>query len=202
MQYQVYDNEIFYFEHIISEPYKLIDFIEETENQPNLHSLIPKWIPWGASNMPDHIYGYQKRIDVNKIDSLSGFDYQRAKYIINTIYASMRQCAENVRKAKGIEEEVILQDQFGINKYNQGSLMGPHADQYDGNMTLKYSLVTYLNDDYEGGEIEFPNQNVKIKPSAGSIIIFPSAVPYLHQSNEIIKGQKYMCPGFWLHNNV
>lgn len=202
MQYQIYDNEIFYFEHIISEPYKLIEFIEETENQPEISKVIPKWVPWGASNMPEHIYGYQKRIDVDKTDSLTSFDYQRAKYIINSIYSSMRQCAQNVKNIKNIDDEVFLQDQFGINKYNEGAYMGPHADQYDGNMTLKYSIVAYLNDDYEGGEIEFPNQNVKIKPSAGSIIIFPSSVPYLHKSNEILKGQKYMCPGFWLHNNV
>ena len=87
---------------------------------------------------------------------------------------------------------------FGINRYFKDAEMGPHADQADGNLSLRYSIVTYLNDDYEGGEIEFPNQSIKIKPVAGSSIIFPSSAPYLHRSHKIISGKKYMCPSFWL----
>ena len=93
-------------------------------------------------------------------------------------------------------------------KWPVGGLQRPHADKEwnDGSPGEQnyYDIgsVVYLNDDYTGGELEFPNQNVKIKPEAGSIIVFPSSVPYLHQSNEILSGEKYMCPGFWLHDVV
>ena len=50
----------------------------------------------------------------------------------------------------------------------------------------------YLNDNYEGGEIEFPNQKVKIKPEAGSILIFPSMNPYIHESKPTSKNEKYV----------
>lgn len=202
MHIESYSDEIFYFKHIISEPNRLVQLIEDTETDDSITSVIPKWVPWGASNMPDHIYGYQKRVTIENIETLSGLTQQRARYISNSILRSMRQVANEVKKIKNIEGDLNISDQFGINKYKTGAYMGPHADQYDGNMTLKYSMVAYLNDDYVGGELEFPNQNVKIKPEAGSIVIFPSSVPYLHKSNEIISGEKYMCPGFWLHDVV
>jgi len=81
-----------------------------------------------------------------------------------------------------------------IKKWNQGQYMGPHFDGQDGDSTLAFSLVAYINDDYEGGEIHFPNQNITLKPKAGSMIMFPSQLPYLHEVKPIISGTRYMSP--------
>ena len=76
--------------------------------------------------------------------------------------------------------------------------MGPHVDNYgQPNLQTLMSAVAYLNDDYEGGELHFPEQNVTIKPSAGSIVVFPSEAPFYHQSLPVTKGAKYMSPAFW-----
>ena len=72
--------------------------------------------------------------------------------------------------------------------------MGPHFDGQDGHTDLAFSMITYLNDDYEGGEIHFKNQNVTIKPSAGSLIMFPSQEPFIHEVLPIKKGIRYMMP--------
>jgi predicted 2-oxoglutarate/Fe(II)-dependent dioxygenase YbiX len=60
------------------------------------------------------------------------------------------------------------------------------------------SAVIYLNDDYEGGELRFPEQDVMIKPEAGSVIVFPSVEPFYHQSMPLKTGTKYMVPAFWI----
>jgi predicted 2-oxoglutarate/Fe(II)-dependent dioxygenase YbiX len=77
--------------------------------------------------------------------------------------------------------------------------MGEHADSMD--TSDKYhplvSGVFYINDDYEGGEIEFSRQKIKIKPSAGSIVMFPSYQPYFHRPLPVVNGVKYMIPFFW-----
>lgn len=36
-----------------------------------------------------------------------------------------------------------------------------------------YVMGIFLNDDYEGGEIYFPNSNIDLKPPTGSLLLFP-----------------------------
>lgn len=85
-------------------------------------------------------------------------------------------------------------DNTTIKAWNEGQSMGPHFDGQDGNADLAFSLVAYINDDYEGGEISFPNHNVTVKPKAGSMIMFPSQEPYIHEVKPIISGTRYMSP--------
>lgn len=54
-----------------------------------------------------------------------------------------------------------------------------------------YSCYIYLNDDYEGGEIFFPDYGIEIKPSAGSIIMFPSGTLYRHGVREVFLSNRY-----------
>jgi len=80
--------------------------------------------------------------------------------------------------------------------------MGPHVDNFfdedqEDGTNLALSLVIYLNDDCEGGEIEFREQGILLKPEAGSMIIFPSKRPYFHEAKQVAKGFKYMSTGFW-----
>jgi predicted 2-oxoglutarate/Fe(II)-dependent dioxygenase YbiX len=62
------------------------------------------------------------------------------------------------------------------------------------------SAVFYLNDDYEGGEVEFVNYGVKIKPKAGSLILFPSNYAYSHIAHKVTKGTKYAIVT-WVHDH-
>jgi hypothetical protein len=52
----------------------------------------------------------------------------------------------------------------------------PEGEIWSGHM----SVLIYLNDDYEGGEIVFPKQNLSIKPKAGMLIAFPGNTMYPH----------------------
>ena len=53
------------------------------------------------------------------------------------------------------------------------------------------SSVGYLNDNYEGGELFFDKLNLKIKPKAGDLYLFPSAYIYSHAAMPVISGTKY-----------
>jgi hypothetical protein len=53
------------------------------------------------------------------------------------------------------------------------------------------SVSAYLNDDYEGGEIEFNHFGISHKPSAGDIIVFSSSYPYMHRVKPVISGTRY-----------
>lgn len=92
-------------------------------------------------------------------------------------------------------------DQFGINeplcqggydllKYSGGQEYKTHYDSGPA-MRRMITCLCYLNDDYEGGEIEFPNFNVKIKPQAGMLLLFPSTFAYTHTAYPVTEGSKY-----------
>lgn len=88
-----------------------------------------------------------------------------------------------------------------------GQFQMPHADKelHIGDDRGKpndfpyYDLagLFYLNDDYEGGELYFPEQGIQFKPKAGSAYFFPGDMNYIHGVTEITSGVRYVCPFFW-----
>lgn len=50
----------------------------------------------------------------------------------------------------------------------------------------RYAMSLLLNDDYEGGELNFPEYNIKIKPKANTAIIFPGLSA--HKVLEVTRG--------------
>ena len=76
-------------------------------------------------------------------------------------------------------------------KYVNETEYGMHADASSTNMRL-LSLLFYLNDDYIGGELEIPAFDVKIKPTAGTLVLMPSCFPYSHRAHPVEEGEKYV----------
>ena len=62
------------------------------------------------------------------------------------------------------------------------------------------TCTTYLNDEYEGGDIVFYIEGQKkiypYKPEAGDILVFPSGPPYYHAVRAITKGEKFFIRNF------
>jgi hypothetical protein len=92
----------------------------------------------------------------------------------------------------------IFHEQYNILKYSAGQEFKSH---YDGQTETgrAVSAILYLNDDYVGGHLEFENFGIKIKPSKGSMIIFPSNFAYSHAAHPVISGTKYAIVT-WLHD--
>jgi hypothetical protein len=88
-------------------------------------------------------------------------------------------------------------DYFGwvLLKYRVGDFFKTHTDASH-DFPRQLSLVYYINDDYEGGELEFPHLNLTIKPLAGELIIFPSNYLFLHAAKEVTAGVKYSAINF------
>lgn len=73
---------------------------------------------------------------------------------------------------------------------------GFHRWHYDGAGFLtqgrQFVIITYLNDDFEGGETEFLYQGVRVKPEKGKTVIFPASYTHVHRGNPPIGGTKYI----------
>ena len=86
--------------------------------------------------------------------------------------------------------ELRYWEAFNFVRYGEGQHFMEHHDHgFSYNCTV--SLVSYLNDDYEGGEIYFRLQELNIKPKAGDLVIFPSTFSHPHQAKKVTSGLKY-----------
>jgi hypothetical protein len=107
---------------------------------------------------------------------------------------------EHVSKFYNVE---ITTYQNPICSWPVGNSQKPHADKEweDGSPGEQnyYDIgsVIYLNDDYEGGEIYWPQHDIKIKPKARSATAFPGDLFFLHGVNTIQKIERYSIPIFW-----
>ena len=78
-----------------------------------------------------------------------------------------------------------------MKKYNTGGYIPPHIDinPDDERNTMDWTALCYLNDGYAGGEIYFPDFDLLLKPTAGSILFMPTTI--LHEGMPVKTGNKY-----------
>lgn len=126
-----------------------------------------------------------------KTDLLDGFPYPGSTFDTNLSSLFFR-FFDPVEKdyINSYGALVDWHDSYGILKYGKGQKFINHID--DSNVvTRRVSTVYYLNDNYEGGEINFPRFNVKLKPKANQMIVFPSSFVYNHSVDPVIDGTRY-----------
>lgn len=110
------------------------------------------------------------------------------------------------------------QESIHIVRYGKGGeykthhdFFHPNTDYYDnvmqngGNRT--HSVLFYLNDDFEGGETEFPKLNIKVTPELGKLLIWENmnsdgTLNYdsLHAGLPVIDGEKWILI-IWIREN-
>lgn len=108
---------------------------------------------------------------------------------------------KKIKKDYNLQNE-IYPDYLGLVKWELGDNQSPHADGEEINKKHIYhwrnfGCVYYLNDDYEGGEIYFPNQNIELKPKENTLIFFPGTLEFLHGVRPITNGTRYTLTSFW-----
>lgn len=81
-------------------------------------------------------------------------------------------------------------ESMNLIKYNVGNHFQTHADDGASYKSV-VSLVGYLNDNYDGGEIVFPAHEITIKPRSGDLVIFPSNYMFMHRAMPVTSGTKY-----------
>ena len=160
MNKEILDPKVYYYTDAIDDFDKFLQTIIELETIESNNELdVNVWKTWTSSNDKDFIYGETKTFDINAINSLDGEVAEKSKYIYDSIMSALYNVCKDYATSIGDFDEPRLFPTFNIKKYNTGMGMGAHFDQLDGDKTLRYSLVMYLNDDCEGGEISFQLKN-------------------------------------------
>lgn len=80
----------------------------------------------------------------------------------------------------------------------EGKKMEPHYDNLGGDHSapVMYGCVYYLNDDFEGGELWYPNQGVEYRPVPGDMIIHPGSREYSHGVKQVTSGVRISAGSF------
>lgn len=99
----------------------------------------------------------------------------------------------------------LYPDYLGLVKWENGDFQHPHADGEEiGKPHIyhwrNFGCVYYLNDNYEGGEIYFPNQNIEIKPKPNTLVFFPGTLEFLHGVRPVTNGTRYTLTSFWTYD--
>jgi hypothetical protein len=83
---------------------------------------------------------------------------------------------------------------YGIQRTNPGEYYHWHIDGGSHDFSMRQLVaVWYLNDvPGPGGETEFLYQDVKVKPEAGKLVLFPPFWTHEHRGVELQQGVKYI----------
>jgi hypothetical protein len=209
--------KIHVYSNVLEDVDKVLDYLKETENQTEITALGP-WRDW-------FVFGrFAKSYMVSELKN------NKEIYIVKSTADSFKKASDHYIQYNGLlvneDENIVSRNKEtlplwqypspGFAKYFKDSGVGLsenkamefHTDfDYTSlkNDGYKFCIsgVTYLNEDYDDGEIQFfVNGNLfKYKPKKGDIIVFPSGNPnfladnneqYLHSAKVVRNGEKYM----------
>lgn len=205
--YEVLDLGIVYYKNVVNNPADLINKIEELESRyisdPSnvTKTSVKPWTPWtygeGENKMT---FNMQKFIPQVKDLSINDIYYNEQKHISSELFGALDRTLDHYSKElyPFAEKNIKSREQtMHLLRYDATGHLPAHQDQGVSSRVL--SVLLYLNDDYEGGEIEFRHSNLKFKPEAGSVLFFPSNFLYVHEVYPVTKGPRYALPN-WYHN--
>ena len=75
--------------------------------------------------------------------------------------------------------------------HNDGEHFNYETRQWEKIMDRDVSFLFYLNDQYGGGELEFYDLGLTIKPKKGMMIAFPSYKDFAHKVHPVTWGHRY-----------
>ena len=163
--------KIFYYKNVIKDPQSIINSID---------SCTPDWEFWSTKPSNDEPY---------KRSSYEFADYKPVNIELINIY--IEKCINHYEISNNIKIKKLTE--VIASKFYPGKHMGFHSDSSGSKNSPQLTIMVNLNDDYVGGELVFKHQDLTLKPTAGSIVIYPSVEPYSHEPELITEGKKICC---------
>lgn len=108
-----------------------------------------------------------------------------------------------VAEIANVPEEKLSKISFHSQKWEPGAFAPLHSDNTSNDGTYgaftrsRYAAFLYLNDDFEGGELVFPEHDLTILPKTGMIAAFHGGHKNLHQVDVVKKSNRYTIGSFF-----
>lgn len=181
----------------------IIDNFIEEQDLHTIQSFLPKineWVDTGENKYAedgtciyDASYWADRQCSGDILKNISPNIYN----IINKYILKMKTLLENRFNVELFQRPPV------IIKWTPGTEQMPHADKQlpDGspNPFPNYDInsLFYYNDDFEGGELYYPEFDLIIEPKPGLAVAHPGDINYLHGVKRIISGNRFTTPSFY-----
>ena len=197
-----------------------VQAIEANNDNKEINHIIPPWDKWMDGYPIDGVWtevfkkGLVKNVDwdysVNEnnhkwpkveIDPNHSKAHSEAYSILEMIDRPYREALDVWSEKTGNLKVNLVSKNYTIKKYDTGGAIAAHTDRdHDKDFnTYDWTALVYLNDDYDGGELEFNKLGYTIKPKAGSIIFF--STDEVHTAHPVVSGNKYFI-FFYIHSDI
>jgi predicted 2-oxoglutarate/Fe(II)-dependent dioxygenase YbiX len=202
---EIYPNVIVY-RNMLKDPKKAHEIMANSESNSEGKYYLKKWTPWAQFGTYTQIKWGEELNNVEKTEV-----FNQEKELNDEITIAYSKAISHYK-------------QYTKTEYPESATFSGHSyckyfdevDDLKNNMTMQYhtdfiisqkdmpgpkfttTCTLYINDDYDGGDLEFfiDGNIINHKPSAGDIVVFPSTDPYYHGVKRIANGNKYFVRNF------
>ena len=182
---------------------KILDNFVELEDLKTIQSFLPtinEWMDAGENQYSedgtctyDASYWQNRQCSFDILQRINIEIYN----LVDKYIHKMKNYLESEFKVKlNVRPPVII-------RWFPGLEQQPHADKQlnDGSPnpfpTYDINSLIYYNDDFEGGELYYPQHDVVVKPKPGLAVAHPGDINYLHGVKKVISGERYTTPSFY-----
>ena len=169
---------------------KELDFVNRVEASLDREDSPYKWVGARVGYFEENLDHRNCQDFKYKRDSIGEEnEYNKDLLLLHDqLTQSMQECLADYAQMYGVV--VRYQEAINLVKYGPGQKFNHHSDDGDP-YRCTVSVVGYPNDNYDGGELDFQHFQLKLKPEAGTFVVFPSAYIYAHASLPVQNGIKY-----------
>lgn len=166
-----------------------IDLNETIEGLEDITEMDTSALKWGRTHplsLKHKNVGFENLEDESKVDK---------EYGLQLLLHDLSKTASEVFTESAIDylnKKNITKSSFSsfyFTKTENGSKQLHMKDNHNNETTKIVSFKYFINDNFDGGEIEFVDLNIKIKPKSGQLLIHPAEYHYVEHKVE--NGNKY-----------
>jgi hypothetical protein len=173
------------------------NLLSDVEYQKYLNFIYDENTNWGERS--DDNYWAGRIIPYQNFNHLKSNNMFGHLEILN---AFLLEKFRNKLKANFKIKEEIHPEYLSLIKWEVNDFQIPRSEATEDLYPWRdFSCIYHLNDDYEGGEMYFPKQDIVFKPAANTLIFFPGHSEYEYGIMPIRKGVRHTITSFWTFDN-
>ena len=106
------------------------------------------------------------------------------------------------RATEDAHNRPVKEVSYHAQKWIEGAFASFHSDnstdgEYNAFEKSKLATFLYLNDNFEGGELNFKDHPINFKPKVGMLATFAGGHGNEHEVKVVLKGDRYTIGSFW-----